>query len=64
MIKVGTDFSGIGSPEAALKRLGIHHENIFACDIDKYAKASFLQNNNPKKFMMTLQQEILVKYHN
>lgn len=50
MIKVGTDFSGIGSPEAALKRLGIPHENIFACDIDKYAKASFLQNNSPNKF--------------
>lgn len=50
MIKVGTDFSGIGSPEAALKRLGIPHENIFACDIDKYAKQSYLELNNPNKF--------------
>ena len=39
-LKVGTDFSGIGSPETALKRLNIPHENVFACDIDKYAKAS------------------------
>ena len=50
MIKVGTDFSGIGSPEAALKRLGISHHNIFACDIDKYAEKSFLELNKPDKF--------------
>lgn len=50
MIKVGTDFTGIGSPEAALKRLNIPHKNIFACDIDKYAKASFLELNNPVTF--------------
>lgn len=50
MIKVGTDFSGIGSPEAALKRLNIPHHNVFACDIDKYAKQSFLELNKPDKF--------------
>lgn len=50
MIKVGTDFSGIGSPEAALKRLGIPHHNVFACDIDKYAEKSFLELNKPNKF--------------
>ena len=50
MIKVGTDFSGIGSPEAALKRLGIPHQNVFACDIDKYAEKSFLELNKPDKF--------------
>ena len=50
MIKVGTDFSGIGSPEAALKRLKIPHHNVFACDIDKYAKQSFLELNSPDLF--------------
>ena len=50
MIKVGTDFSGIGSPEASLKRLGIRHHNVFACDIDKYAEKSFLELNKPDKF--------------
>jgi len=50
MIKVGTDFSGIGSPEAALKRLNIPHHNVFACDIDKYAEKSFLELNKPDKF--------------
>lgn len=41
MIKVGTDFSGIGSPEQALKDLGIEHEVIFSCEIDKYARLSY-----------------------
>lgn len=50
MLKVGTDFSGIGSPEAALKRLNIPHQNVFACDIDKYAKASYLELHDPGKF--------------
>ena len=31
-IKVATVFSGIGSIEFALKRLGIEHEIVFACD--------------------------------
>lgn len=32
IVRVGTVFSGIGSPEFALKRLGIPHEIVFACD--------------------------------
>ena len=31
-IRVGTVFSGIGAPEFALKRLGIPHKIVFACD--------------------------------
>lgn len=31
-IKVATVFSGIGAPEFALKRLGVPHELLFACD--------------------------------
>lgn len=50
MIKVGTDFSGIGSPEAALKRLNLPHKNVFACEIDKFAKESYLELNNPDTF--------------
>ena len=50
MLKVGTDFSGIGSPETALNRLNINYENVFACDIDKFAKLSYLQNHYPNKF--------------
>jgi len=40
-MKIGTDFSGIGSPEMALKLLDIEHEQVFACEIDKYARKSF-----------------------
>jgi DNA-cytosine methyltransferase len=39
-MKIGTDFSGIGSPEMALKMLGIEHKQVFACEIDKYARKS------------------------
>ncbi|QDP61317.1 MAG: putative cytosine-specific methyltransferase [Prokaryotic dsDNA virus sp.] len=50
MIKVGTDFSGIGAPEQALKQLGIEHRVKFACDVDKWAKKSYLSNYNPEIF--------------
>jgi DNA (cytosine-5)-methyltransferase 1 len=49
MIKVGTDFSGVGSPETALKRLGIAHKVEFACDIDKYARTSYQALHKPKQ---------------
>ena len=50
MLKIGTDFSGIGSPEQALKKLGIKHKSMFACDVDKYAKQSFLANHKTEQF--------------
>ena len=43
-MKVGTFFSGIGSPEQALLNLEIKHEIEFACDIDKYARETYLKN--------------------
>lgn len=49
-MKVGTDFSGIGAPEMALKYLGIDFESVFACEIDKYARQSFKQLHKPKTF--------------
>ena len=49
-IKVGTDFSGIGAPEMALKYLAINHKSVFACEIDKYARQSFKQLHNPTTF--------------
>jgi DNA (cytosine-5)-methyltransferase 1 len=50
-MKVGTDFSGIGSPEMALKMLSIEHEQVFACEIDKYARKSFeAVHGSPKTF--------------
>ena len=32
-MKVGTDFSGIGAPEMALKYLGIDFESVFALSL-------------------------------
>ena len=46
MLTIGTDFSGIGAPEQALRKLGIEYKSVFACDINKYAKQSFLANYN------------------
>jgi DNA (cytosine-5)-methyltransferase 1 len=50
MISIGTDFSGIGSPEQALIKLGVEHESKFACDYDKFAKQSYLANYKPDIF--------------
>ena len=51
MIKVATLFSGIGTPEQSLKHLQAEHETIFACEIDKFARTTYLANNQePKTF--------------
>jgi len=49
-MKIGTDFSGIGSPEMALKYLGIDFKSVFACEIDKYARQSFEKLHKPQTF--------------
>ena len=46
IVRVGTAFSGIGSPEMALEQLGVKHDIIFACDINKSAKKSYLANHS------------------
>jgi len=50
-VKVGTFFSGIGSPEMAFKRLkdnGIikNFESVFYCEVDKYAIKSYCAIHN------------------
>lgn len=49
-MRVGTLFSGMGAPEAALKVLGIPHTVEFACDNDRYAKTAYLANHACGKF--------------
>ena len=44
-MEVGSDFSGVGAFEQALKRLKIDYNTVFACDIDKYARQTYLENN-------------------
>lgn len=48
-IRIGTTFSGIGAPEMALERLGLKHKIMFACDINKSVKKSYLANYPIKK---------------
>ena len=48
MLKVATVCTGIGSPEYALKEMGIEHEVVFGCEIDKYARQTYLENFTPK----------------
>lgn len=45
MIRVGSDFSGVGAFDVALKRLGIEYHNVFACDMDKYARITYIANH-------------------
>lgn len=51
MIEVGSDFSGVGAFNQALDRLGLPYKKIFACDIDKYARQTYLENyGEPEDF--------------
>lgn len=53
MIKVGSDFSGVGAFNQALMRLGIDYEEVFACDMDKYARQTYIHNYGEPKYYPT-----------
>jgi len=44
MLRVGSDFSGVGAFDQSLMRLGVEYKTIFACDMDKYARQTFIHN--------------------
>jgi DNA (cytosine-5)-methyltransferase 1 len=52
-IKIGSDFSGVGAFNQALIRLGINYEEVFACDMDKYARQTFIHNYGEPKYYPT-----------
>jgi DNA (cytosine-5)-methyltransferase 1 len=55
MIKVGSDFSGVGAFNQALNRLGIKYEEVFACDMDKFARQTFIHNyGEPEYYPMNV----------
>lgn len=56
-IKVATVCSGIGSPEQALKNLGITHEITFACEIDRFARQTYLANFKPNMMLEDMTKE-------
>ena len=53
MIKVGSDFSGVGAFNQALIRLGIKYKEVFACDMDKYARQTFIENYGEPEYYPT-----------
>lgn len=44
-LKIASLFSGVGTPEQSLKHSNIEHETVFACEIDKFARITYLANN-------------------
>jgi DNA (cytosine-5)-methyltransferase 1 len=52
-IKIGSDFSGVGAFNQALKRLGIDYKELFACDMDKYARQTFIHNYGEPRYYPT-----------
>ena len=53
MIKVGSDFSGVGAFNQALIRLNVDYKEIFACDMDKYARQTFIHNYGEPEYYPT-----------
>ena len=53
MLKVGSDFSGVGAFDQALRKLNINYETIFACDMDKYARDTYIHNYGEPKYYPT-----------
>ena len=53
MIKVGSDFSGVGAFNQALIRLGIQYKEVFACDMDKFARETFIHNYGEPEYYPT-----------
>lgn len=44
MIEVGSDFSGVGAFDQALRKLGIDYKTVFSCDMDLYARETYMAN--------------------
>ena len=53
MLRVGSDFSGVGAFNQALIRLGVEYKEVFACDMDKYARETFIHNYGEPEYYPT-----------
>lgn len=53
MIRVGSDFSGVGAFNQALRRLGIEYHEVFACEMDKFARETFIHNYGEPEYYPT-----------
>tara|TARA_R110002049_G_scaffold224712_4_gene396508 strand:+ start:7383 stop:9482 length:2100 start_codon:yes stop_codon:yes gene_type:complete len=45
VLEVGSDFSGVGAFNQSLIELGVEYKEVFACDMDKYARKTFIENH-------------------
>lgn len=65
-IRLATVFSGIGAIEQAFKRLNLNHKIVFANDIDKFVKQSYLANYglDEKDWHDDITQFDATPYHN
>ena len=52
MIKVGSDYSGVGAFNQALNRLGLEYQELFACDMDSYVRETFVLNYGEPKYYL------------
>jgi DNA (cytosine-5)-methyltransferase 1 len=52
-IKVGSDFSGVGAFNQALIKLGIEYNEVFACDMDKFARQTYIHNYGEPEYYPT-----------
>ncbi len=57
VLKVATVCTGVGSPEQAIKNIGVKHEIVFACEIDKFARQTYLANFSPKMMLEDMTKE-------
>lgn len=57
MIKLGTVCTGIGALEQGVENLNIEHEIVFGCEIDQYAKKTYLANFKPKTMLSDMTKE-------
>lgn len=53
VVKTGSDFSGVGAFDQALERLGIKQDKKFACDMDKYARQTYILNFGKPEYYPT-----------
>lgn len=64
MLRVASIFSGVGTPELALKSLEtIPFKTVFACEINKYARQTYLKNNKHPKIFYKDVKQINGTYH-
>lgn len=50
VVEYGSDFSGVGAFDYAINRVHNKTRNVFACDMDKFARQSYLANHKDPEY--------------